>query len=323
MYWQMRLALAASLFGVSLAAAVAGPGSYPTRPVRMIVPSGTGGGTDIVGRLLAQKLSESWGQQVVVDNRPGAASVIGVEIAARSAPDGYTVVMVSSGFVINPSLIRNIPYDPVRDFAPIIHAASVPNVLVTHPSIKVNTTRELVALARGKPGQLAYASAGTGSSPHLSMELLRIVAGIELIHVPYKGSGPAIVDVIGGRVPIMFPNLPTAMPHLKSGKLRALGVTTVRRSPAVPDVPAIAESFPGYEAVQWYGLLAPAGTPAAVVTRIHGTAAAALAMPDVMKMLAEQGAEIPGGTPGNFASFIVREKKRWAEVIARAGISAN
>ncbi len=294
---------------------------FPTRPLRVIVPSGGGGGTDVVARILAPKLAEQLGQQVVVDNRPGAASVIGVELAARAPRDGYTLVMVSAGFAINPSFMQKIPYDPIKDFSAIVHAASTANVLVVHPSLSVTSVKELVALARSKPGQISYASAGLGSSPHLSMELLRLLSQMELVHVPYKGSGPATIDVLGGRVPLMFPSLPTAIPHLKSGRLRALGVSTPRRSSIAPDVPALAETYPGYEATQWFGLLAPAGTPSPVIARVHRAAMAALTSPDVIKLLADQGAEAAGGSSRDFATFIAREKQRWAEVIARAGIA--
>lgn len=315
--------LAAFTHALVLSAAVHAanaPASYPSRPVRMIVPSGAGGGTDIIGRIVAQKLTETWGQSVVVDNRPGASSVIGVELAARAAPDGYTLVMVSAGFAINPSLMRSIPYDPVRDFAAVIHVASTANVLVAHPSLGLATVNDFVGLARAKPGQIAYASAGTGSAPHLAMELLRGLTSINLVHVPYKGSGPATLDVLGGRVPVMFSTLPTAMPHLKSGKLRGLGVSTARRSSAAPDIASIAEAYPGYEAAQWYGLLAPAGTAPGVVRQIHDAVAAVLSSPDLTKLLSEQGADMVGGSSKDFGVFIAREKDRWAAVAARAGI---
>ncbi len=313
-----------ALLGVGMLvmeAHAAAEAAFPTRPLRLIVPAGPGGGTDVISRILAPKLTEHLGQPLVVDNRPGAASVIGAELAARAVPDGYTLLMVSGGFAVNPSFMRNLPFDPVKDFAAIIHVASTANVLVVHPSLAVTTTQDLVALARAKSGQLSYASAGVGSAPHLAMELLRIVSRMELVHVPYKGSGPATIDVLGGHVPVMFSTLPTAMPHLKSGRLRALGVSTPRRAPAAPDVPAIAELYPGYEAAQWYGMLAPAGTPGAVVQRIHGAVSAALAAPDVAKLLAEQGADVVGGSSREFAAFVAREIKRWAEVVARAGIA--
>ncbi|MBC7780842.1 MAG: tripartite tricarboxylate transporter substrate binding protein [Proteobacteria bacterium] len=287
----------------------------------MIVPSGTGGGTDVMARIVAPKVGEIWGHPVIVDNRPGAASIVGVEIAARSAPDGYTIVMVSSGFAITPSLVRKLSYDTVRDFTPVVHVASVPNVLVVHPSMPARGLKELLALVRSRPGQLTYASAGIGSSPHLSMELLRGMAGLDLVHVPYKGSGPATIDVISGHVPMMLPSLPTVVGQIQAGRLRALAVTTTKRSSAIPNVPTIAELLPGYEAVQWFGILTPAGTPDTIVSEQNRAFNEALSAVEVRAALAAQGAEPVGGTALKFAQYIRVEQTRWASVVQKSGIA--
>jgi tripartite-type tricarboxylate transporter receptor subunit TctC len=293
---------------------------YPVRSVRLIVPSAPGGGTDVMARIVAPRLAEAWGQQVVVENRPGAASIVGVEAAARAAPDGYTVVMVSSGFAINASLGRKLPYDPDRDFAAVMQVSSVPNVLVVHPSLPVRTLAELLAFTRSRPGQLNYASAGNGSSPHLSMELLRGMAGLDVVHIPYKGSGPAMFEVMSGQVTMMLPSLPTVMGQINSGRLRALAVTTAARSAALPKVPAIAESLPGYEAVQWYGVLAPGQTPAAIVAEQNRMLNQVLALPEVRSALSDQGSEPVGGTAARFADYLKAERARWAAVVKNSGI---
>src|SRR5438552_17792116 len=244
---------------------------YPARPVRMIVAYPPGGGTDIVGRLVAQKLGESLGQSVVVENRGGASGNIGTELAARAAPDGYTILMGNvAPNAINVSLFKNLPYDPVADFAPVSLVASTPNILVVHPSTQARTVKEVVALVKANPGTLNFASAGVGSSSHLAGELFRILAGADIVHVPYKGAGPAMVDVLSGQIQLYFATMPAAMPHVKSGKLAPVAVTSSRRSQALPDLPTTAEAgVPGYEASTWYGVLAPAYTPAAVIARLH------------------------------------------------------
>ncbi len=300
---------------------VAAQAGYPSKPVRFIVPSAAGGGTDIIARSLAQKLSESLGQQFVVDNRPGAGQMIGIELAAKSAPDGYTLVMAASTLAINSIMFKKVSYDPVRDFAPITQAASLPNVLVVHPSLPVRTVRELIALARQRPGQINFASAGIGTSPQMSIELLKSMAGIDLVHFPYKGTTPGIVDLLAGEVTVMTPNVLTALPHIKAGKLRALAVTSARRSEALPDVPTIAESgLPGYDSTQWYGVLAPAGTPRGIVAKLHVEMVRALRLPDVRERLAADGAEPVGSTPEEFAAFIKSEIEKWARVATAAGI---
>lgn len=293
---------------------------YPARSVRLIVPSAPGGGTDVMARIVAPRLADAWGHQVVVENRPGAASIVGVEAAARAAPDGYTVVMVSSGFAINPSLARKLPYDTDRDFAAVMQVSSVPNVLVVHPSLPVRTLADLLAFTRSRPGQLNYASAGNGSSPHLSMELLRGMAALDVVHIPYKGSGPAMFEVMSGQVTMMLPSLPTVMGQINSGRLRALAVTTVTRSAALPKVPAIAESLPGYEAVQWYGVLAPGQTPVSIVAEQNRVLNQVLALPDVRSALGDQGAEPAGGSATRFAEYLKAERTRWAAVVKNSGL---
>ena len=303
------------------AGAAAQTAAYPTRPVRFIVPSAAGGGTDIIARAISLRLGEVLGQQFVVDNRPGAGQMIGIELAAKSPADGYTILMAASTLAINPIMYKKVPYDPLRDFAPITQAASLPNVLVVHPSLAVKTLAELIAYAKQHPGQLNFASAGIGTSPQMSVELLKSMAGIDMVHVPYKGTAPGVVDLLAGQVLVMAPNVLTALPHIKSGKLRALAVTSARRSVALPDVPTIAESgLAGYDSTQWYGVLAPAGTPRPVVARLHDEIVRALRDPDVMKRLAADGAEPVGSTPEDFAAFIRSESEKWAKVAAAAGI---
>lgn len=295
--------------------------SYPTRPIRMIVAYPPGGGTDIVGRMIAQKLSENLGQTVVVDNRGGATGNIGTELAARATPDGYTLLMGNvAPNAINVSLFKKLPYDPVKDFAPVSLAAVTPNILVVQPSLPVKTVKDLIALAKSKPGTLNFPSAGIGSSSHLAGEMLKTMAGIDMVHVPYKGGGPALIALLSGQVQIMFATLPAAMPHVKSGKLRPVAVTTSRRSQALPELPTIAESgVPGYEAATWYGLLAPAGTPKAIVGRLHAEIVKILAT-DTRQLLMAQGFEPAGSSPSEFASYIKTEIVKWAKVIKDAGI---
>ena len=311
----LALALAAS--GATMAADAVG---YPVRSIRMIVPSAPGGGTDVMARIVAPKLAEAWGQQVLVENRPGAASIVGVEAAARAAPDGYTIVMVSSGFAINASLARKLPYDTDRDFAPVMQVSSVPNVLVVHPSLPARSLGELLAFTRSRPGQLNYASAGNGSSPHLSMELLRNMAGLDVVHIPYKGSGPAMFEVLSGQVTMMLPSLPTAMGQINGGRLRALAVTTKKRVGALPNVPAIAETLPGYEAVQWFGVLAPAQTPTTIVSEQNRILNQVLGLAEVRSALADQGSDPVGGSAAQFAEYLKAERARWATVVRNSGL---
>ena len=295
---------------------------YPAKPLRMIVAYPPGGGTDIVGRMLAQKLGESLGQSVVVENRGGASGNIGTELAARAAPDGYTILMGNvAPNAINVSLFKDLAFDPVADFAPVSLVASTPNILVVHPSTPARTVKEVIALAKAKPGTLNFASAGMGSSSHLAGELFRILAGVEIVHVPYKGAGPAMVDVLSGQVQLYFATLPAAMPHVKPGKLAPVAVTSARRSPALPDLPTVAESgVPGYEASTWYGVLAPAHTSPAVVARLHGDIVKILADAALHARLADQGFDPVGSSPEEFGAYIKSEILKWGKAIRDAGI---
>jgi len=288
----------------------------------MIVPYPPGGGTDIVGRIVAQKLSEALGQQVVVDNRGGATGSIGAELVAKSLPDGYTILMGNiAPNAINVSLQPKLPYDPVADFAPVSLVAITPNILVVHPSLPVKTVKELVALARARPGQLNYPSAGVGSSSHLAGELLAILTGIRIVHIPYKGGGPAMIDTISGEMQMMFATMPAAMPHVKSGRVRPVAVTTTQRSPTLPELPTVSETgVKGYEASTWYGVLTPARTPRPVIDRLHGETVRMLAAPDVRERLGSQGFEPAGSTPEEFAAYIKSEIAKWGKVIRTAGI---
>lgn len=304
--------------------AVQAADNYPLRPIRMIVAYPPGGGTDQVGRVMAEQLSQTLGQQVVVDNRGGATGNIGTELAARALPDGHTLLMGNvAPNAVNVSLFKKLSFDPVKDFAPVSLVAITPNILVAHPSVPAKTTRELVALAKAKPGALNFPSAGVGSSSHLAGELLKSLAGIDMVHVPFKGGGPALVATISGEVQIMFATLPAAMPHVKSGKVRPMAVTTAKRSQAMPELPTIAESgIKGYEAATWYGLLAPARTPKPVIDRLHGDTVKILAGP-ARQRLEAQGFEPDGGTPAAFAAYIKAEIAKWAKVIRDAGIPAE
>ena len=278
---RIRQALGSTLllaaFGLTAVADARAQSAYPTKPIRLIVPSVAGGGTDISARLIAPKLGEYLGQQVVVENRGGAAMMIGGDAVARAAPDGYTLLMGISTLTINPAIYRKMPYDAVRDFAPISQVVSQPNMLVVHPSLPVKTVKELIAFARAHPGQLNYGSAGTGTNPHLTMELFLNMAKIRMVHIPYKGLAPAMVDTLAGQLTVMMSTMLTGIPHVRAGRLRALAVTGVQRSPILPELLTIAEAgLPGYEAVQWYGVLAPAGTPREIVTKLHDSVVRAL-----------------------------------------------
>ena len=295
---------------------------YPDRPVRLIVPSPPGGGTDTATRMIAPKLSEYLGQQIVIDNRGGASGNIGAELGARAAPDGYTLVAAIASLTSNPALMKKVPYDLERDFAPISMTVTVPNVLVSHPSLPAKTVKELIAFARARPGQLQFASAGVGSMPHLMMEFFLNMTGLKLVHVPYKGASPMLVDVVAGHVPLTAANILSTLPLVKSGRVRAYGVTSAKRASGAPDIPTIAEAgVPGYEAVTWFGLLAPAGTPREIVTRLHAEVVRALQDPAVKKRFIDDGAEpTPSGSPEDFAALIRTEIAKWAKVIKDAGI---
>lgn len=316
-------AIAGCLLGASLATTVAcAQERYPTRPVRLIVPSSPGGGTDTSARIVAPKLSEYLGQQVVVENRPGAAAMIGTEAVARSAPDGYTLLMGASTTVIVPSIYRKIRYDAIRDFAPISLAVVLPQILVSHPSVPARTLKELIAFVRARPGQLDYAAGSIGGNPHMSMALFLTMSGLKVTYVPYKSGNAGLIDVISGQVPLMMASQLAAMPHVRSGRLRAYGVTGMKRSSGAPDIPTIAEAgVPGYESLQWFGLLAPAGTPREIVLRLHGLTVRALQDPEVGKRFTGDGAELaPSSSPEEFAAFMRDEMAKWAKVVKEAGI---
>ncbi|MGZ8268274.1 MAG: tripartite tricarboxylate transporter substrate binding protein [Burkholderiales bacterium] len=305
----------------SAAAFVAAAQGYPARPIRYIVPQAPGGSSDTLARLITQRVGDALGQPLVVDNRPGATGIIGAEVVARANPDGYTLLQVATSHATNPAMQAKLPYDSVRDFKPISLLSQQPNIWLVHPSVPVKNIKELIAYAKAKPGQLNFASSGTGGSQHLSGELLKAMAGIEMVHIPYKGSPPALVDVLAGRVPLMSSTMPPALPHIKSGKVRVLAVTSAKRSPALPDVPTVGESgVPGYEAIAWQGLLAPAGTPQAVVARVNAEFVKVLKQPDIVSKLNEQGFETVASTPEWFAAYIKTEIQKWTKVIRAAGL---
>ena len=295
--------------------------SYPVKAVRIIVPSSAGGGTDIIARVLAPELSKRLGQQVLIDNRPGAGTMIGMEIAAHSPADGYTLLMGLSTLAINSALYNKVPYDPVKDFAPITLATTSASILVVHPSLPVKTLKELIAFARARPGQLNYASAGTGTYPHMTYELFLSMAKLKMEHIPYKGTGPAMIDMIAGQVASMAATVITGMPHIRSGRLRPLGITSLKRSAVAPDIPTVAEAgLPGFESLQWYGLLAPANTPQDIVNRLHKEMAQILQSPAIRKRFATDAVDTVGNTPEEFARHIRAELDKWEKVARGAGI---
>ena len=300
--------------------AVQAQGDYPSRAVRVVVPSPPAGGTDIIGRVLAQHFSRAFGQQFVVENKAGAGNMIGIEAVARSAPDGYTLLMVASTLALNSVLYKKVPYDPIRDFAPITLAATAPNILIVNTSLPVKSLAELIALAKQNPGRLSYGTPGVGTSPHMAMELLKSMAGIDLQHVPYRGTAPALTDVISGQLAAMFSNALTAHPQIDSGRVRALAVSGSRRIEALPSVPPVAETVPGYEAMQWYGLAAPAGTAPAIISRLNAEARKALRSDEMKERLALDGAEPVGTTPAEFGSLIKSELEKWTRVARAANI---
>ena len=305
-----------------LAASTAMAQGFPPRPVRIIVPYPPGSGTDIVARILGQKLSEGWGQQVIVDNRPGAGAIIGVDAVAKAAPDGYTIGIADTGpLAINPALYAKLPYHPVRDFAPVTVVATLPFMLVVHPSVPARNVAELVALAKAKPGQINYASVGNGSAVHLATELFKSRAGIDLTHIPYKGSAPALQGLLAGEASVMFVNLLSAMPLVKAGKLRALAAAPAARIGALPDLPTIAEAgVPGYAFEAWFGIVAPAGTPKPVVDRLNQELRRVIALPEVRDLLVNKGGFEPvGSTVESFTSLIPAEMERWGKLVRETG----
>jgi tripartite-type tricarboxylate transporter receptor subunit TctC len=311
------------MFVACLAASgcIAAAEAYPSKPIRMIVPVPPGGVADTVARLVLPRVSESLGQPLVLDNRPGANGNIGYTITARAVPDGYTLVTAATGIAINPSLYREVTFDPMRDFAPISLGVTAPNILLVHPAVAARSVKELVALAKAKPGQITFASPGNGTTGHLAVELLRASAGIQVIHVPYKGGGPALIDLMGGQVQAYFSVALVAVPLIKAGKLRALGITSARRSPVAPDLMTVSEAgFPGFEVSGWFGWLAPAKTPRDVIARLNAEIVKALNAPDIRERLLSQSTEPAGGPPEVFAAFIRSEHARWGRVIRESGI---
>ena len=298
--------------------------NYPSRPIRLIVPFPPGGANDILARILGQKLTETLGENVLVDNRAGASGIIGTELVAKAAPDGYTLLMTPNTIAIQPSLYEKMPFDAVKDFAPISLVALVPNILIVTKTLPVSSVRELIALARRNPGQVHFGSAGIGGSVHLAGELFKSMAKIDIVHVPYKGGGPALIDLIGGQIEMLFPDALASSPYLKSGRVKPLAVTSGKRLSALPELPTIAESgVPGYDSVGWYGVLAPAGTSPQIVQSLSTAIGNALRSQDVKAKLSAQAAEPVGGTPAEFGAHIASEAKKWAKVIKDAGIRAE
>jgi tripartite-type tricarboxylate transporter receptor subunit TctC len=320
-----RRALLLALAALPLARPALAQGAWPARPVRVVVPFAPGGATDILGRLTATELGNALGQPFVVENRAGAGGNIGSDLVAKSPPDGYTLLFGAAGNIgINPTLFSNMPYDPARDLVPVSLIAEVTNVLVVHPSVNARSVQELLALARATPGGLVYASSGNGSTIHLSAELFAAMTGLAMTHVPYRGSGPAMADLLGGRVALMFDNLPSALPHVREGRLRALAVTAARRSPVLPDLPTIAEAgVPGYEATSWFGLFAPAGTPREIVDRMAREMARFARRPEVAERIHALGAEPITNTPEEFAVMVRAEIEKWGAVVRASGARAD
>jgi tripartite-type tricarboxylate transporter receptor subunit TctC len=317
---KLQQALAAALLAAVTHAATAAE-NYPAKAVRMIVPFPAGGGVDIVARTLSPYLTGRWKQQVIVDNRPGAGTVLGADLAAKSPPDGYTVLLVNTSHAINATLQKKLPFDPVADFVPITLVATQPSVLVVHPSVPVKSVKELIAMAKAKPGQLNYASSGNGTPPHLSAAMFSNLTGAQMTHIPYKGAAPALTDLLGGQVQLMFATIISVSPHLPSGKLRPLAVTSAARSQALPDLPTIAEAgVPGYEATAWFMLMAPAKTRAEIIERLHRDTAEVVKGREVKERFAKEGAETVGGTPAQALSYLKAEIARWGKVIVAAKI---
>jgi tripartite-type tricarboxylate transporter receptor subunit TctC len=313
--------LCALLILSAVGPSVAAQPAYPVRPVRFIVPFAPGGGTDITGRLIAQKLSELWTVPVVVDNRPGAGSTVGTDIAAKAAPDGYTLGVTSMSHAINATLYRTLPYDTMKDFEFIVLTVRVPNVLVVHPGVAAKSVGELVALGKSQPGRLNFTSSGVGGVSHLAAEVFFAAAGIQAVHVPYKGAGPAMTALIGGEGQVMMATVPVLLPQMKANRVRALAISSLKRSPLLPDLPTIAESgFPGLETDSWFGLLAPARTPANIVQKVNADANAALSSGELRAALAQQGAQPAGGTPQEFRRFMQSEIAKWREAILKAKV---
>jgi tripartite-type tricarboxylate transporter receptor subunit TctC len=314
------------LVSVLIAAALLAAGAalardYPLRPIRLVVPFAPGGGSDLAGRLLAEGLSEALGQSIVVDNRPGAGSILGCDIVAKSTPDGYTLLLGNISMAFNAALYRKLPYDAIRDFAPITLVADQPNLLVAHPALPARTLQEFIALAESQPGKLTYGSAGIGAGTHLAMEMLLMARKLDLVHVPYKGTGPALAALLGNQISVFFSTFASALPHVKAGRLRAYAVTSVSRHALLPEVPTVAESgFPGYQYSTWYGLLAPAGTPRAVLHKLGQNTVAVLEAPKMRERYLSQGMDPVVTTPTQFAAHLGAEIAKWSKVVRAAGI---
>ena len=316
--------IAAAFMFAGTAHAATAETAYPARPVRIIVPQTPGASTDLTARLIAQKLNAVLGQPVIVENRPGAGSIVGTEIVAKATPDGHTLLVVASSIVLNPILQKNLPFDPQRDLAPITQLSSFPNMLVVHPGVPVKTVQDLIALAKAKPGALNYGSAGTATGTHLSAELFKYMTGTEMVHVPYKGGGAAIPALLGGQVQLMFSSTVAAFPHVRAGKLRAIAVTSPQRSPGAPEVPTIAESgVPGYDHTPWNGFFAPAKTPRPIIERLNTEVARIIHAPETKAIFTNDGAEPVGNKPEAFAAIIKSETAKWTKVIRAAGIKAD
>lgn len=315
--------LIVTLMGVatsSSALAQTDAASFPSRPIRIVVPQSPGGSTDLTARLVGQRLTEVFKQTAVVDNRPGAGSTSGTEIVARAAADGHTLLVVASSFTINPALYKKLAYDPIRDFSPVTQLSRFPNLIAAHPSLPVKTLADMIALAKAKPGTLNYASAGTGTGTHMSAELLRQMTGIDIVQVPFKGGGPASIAAIGGQTQLIVGTSVGTLPFVRSGKLRGLAVISPKCSPAAPELPAIAETVPGYDHEPWNGLFAPAKTPPAIIAKLNAEVVRMLASPEVKKIFANEAGEAVGNTPAEFAAVVQSESAKWAKVVKTAGI---
>ncbi len=294
--------------------------AYPNRPIRIVLPVAAGGATDQLARLIGQGLTERWGKQVVVENRPGAGSIIASDVVAKSKADGYTLLVTTSTHIMNQLVVKKMPYDTLRDFAPITQAVSLPSLLVAHPAF-AKSVKALIAIARARPGEVLYGSAGRGSNPHLAMALFEAMAHVSMTHVPYKSGPPSVIDLIAGQVVIVVSGISSSVPHVRTGKLRALGVTSLNRSASAPDIPTIAEAgVPGYEAMQWYGMLAPAGTPREIIAMLHKETVAMLRLPATVRRFASDGSQVIANTPEVFGELIASESVKWADVAKRAGV---
>ncbi len=325
MVWlRAALILSCGAAGAQVHAAVAPEQNYPNHALRIVVPFAAGGGTDILSRLLGAKLTEAWSQPVVIDNRPGGATVIGSELVAKAPADGYTILISTGNFTVNPAMFQRLPFDTARDFIPVSMLATAPNILVVHPSLPVKNVRELIAFAKTRPRQINYGSSGNGGTGHLSMEMLKQMAGVDLVHIPYKGGGPALNAVLMGEVSVLFNNMIATVPHINSGRLRALGVTTKSRSPIAPEIPSIAESgLPGFEATGWFGAFVPAGTPDAIVQKLAAEFARIVGLKDVHDVLTGQGAVPIGNSSREFAEFVRADIERWKTMLKSVKIVAD